>query len=311
MPDVRLVTCLDLPEPDHDEAPLVEALTAAGLNVDVAAWDDPTVAWGDTRLTVIRSTWNYHHKRREFHEWATRVAAQTALRNPVSLLVATSHKSYLAKLERAGIDVVPTRWLTRTAAPLAGKDLAAMLPWDDVVIKPAVSAGSWGTRRFRLRGDAADAADGDALTIWESAAAHINDVRATRDVMVQPTLASILSNDPDQGERNLVWIAGEFTHTIRKQARFSADDESVSQALTPATDELQLAQRALTALLPPEEWQRLLYARVDMARDELGTLRVVEVELIEPSLFLVQHPPALQRMVSALAHHAVGAPAPA
>ena len=68
--DVTLASCLELPEPDPDAAPLAEALERAGLRSTVMAWDDPGADWSRGRLTVLRSTWNYPHDRERFLRWA-------------------------------------------------------------------------------------------------------------------------------------------------------------------------------------------------------------------------------------------------
>jgi hypothetical protein len=96
-----------------------------------------------------------------------------------------------------------------------------------------------------------------------------------------------------------VWIAGEHLHCVRKQPRYSGEEERVSGALEPGPEERALFQRALAAL-PTAVREDLLYARLDLVPGPDGAPLVSELELIEPSLFLVQHPPALARLVAAL-----------
>ena len=92
-----------------------------------------------------------------------------------------------------------------------------------------------------------------------------------------------------------MWIAGELTHAVRKSPRLHGQDEHVSPAVPIADDERQVAERALAGLDPA-----LLYGRVDLVRDAAGAPMVMELELVEPSLFLLQHPPALARFVGAI-----------
>ncbi|MCW2920655.1 MAG: ATP-grasp protein [Thermoleophilia bacterium] len=283
--DLTLVTCLDMPQPDLDEQPLLDALAGAGIEARVAAWDDPAVDWNETKLTVIRSTWNYTADRDAFLAWArTTSAAKTTLRNSLSAIVPNTHKSYLATLERNEVPVVPTRWFMRGGTP-GDADAIRSLPWERVVAKPAVGAGSVGVRAFDLTRD-------DEI---EAAAAHVTALQATGDVLVQPRLASIA----DEGERNVVWIGGDFTHTVRKRERLDGDDPGVVGVSSVSDDEQRLARRALRTL-PAFANFEVLYARVDMATDELGDLRVVELELVEPYLFLTEHEPAMEQMVAAL-----------
>lgn len=283
--DLTLVTCLDLPEPDRDEAPLLAALEEAGVRARMAAWDDPAVDWSATPLTVLRSTWNYAEDRDGFLRWAQRVSSQsTVLRNPLSVIGPNTHKSYLATLERAGLPTVPTRWFAKAGTGVAADQLA-QLPWRHVVVKPAVGGGSTGVRAFDLEDDAQLLA----------ATAHVGELRSGGEVLVQPRLQSIV----EQGERDVVWIGGACTHVVRKLARLEGEAERVAQVDEPTGLEQKLVTRVLRTI-PAYEQQELLYARVDLATDELGTLRVVELELVEPSLFVALHAPAMERLVAVL-----------
>lgn len=293
------MSCTRLPEPDVDEQPLLDALAARGVEARVAAWDDPDVDWSAAPLTVVRSAWNYADDRAGFLDWARRVAsARTVLRNPHGVLAANTHKSYLASLERAELPTVPTRWFThggRAATP----DAVSALPWRDVVVKPAIGGGSSGVRAFDL-----DSSEG-----VEQASNHITALQSVGDVLVQPKLASIA----DEGERDVVWIAGEITHVVTKLQRLEGEDERIAGARSATDAEATLAIRALRTL-PAFSQRELLYARVDLALDELGDLRIVELEVTEPSLFLVQHEPALHRFADVLAREsgaAAHAPLPA
>ena len=99
----------------------------------------------------------------------------------------------------------------------------------------------------------------------------------------------------EYGERCLIWIAGEFTHAVRKNPRLGDAEESVSDALTMSSDELRVAEQALAAVA-----HELLYGRVDLIRDSADEPLIAEIELIEPSLFLQQSPAALARLVAAI-----------
>ncbi|HSP56343.1 MAG TPA: hypothetical protein VLS25_12235 [Dehalococcoidia bacterium] len=283
-PLVLIATETALPEPDPDEDLLMEALAAAGLEPRLAAWDDPDVDWSAARLTVIRSTWDYHHRHETFLDWARRIAVQTTLCNPADAVAWNSHKRYLLDLAGAGVPVVPTELVPRDG-PVRLAEIMSDRGWQVAVVKPAVSASSYRT----LRVDHANLDQGEA---------HLRDVLAGRDALVQPYIPSV----EDYGERALIWIDGEFTHAVRKSPRFAADDESVSGALPPAPDELDVARAALAQVRGP-----LLYGRVDLAPDVNGLPVVMEMELIEPSLYLLQSPAALDRLVSAIASR-VGAP---
>lgn len=283
--DLTLVTGTTLPEPDHDEQPLLDALAAAGVDARVAAWDDPSVDWNDTALTIVRSTWNYTSDRDGFLAWMRRASsASTVLRNPIAIMGPNTHKGYLAGLERADIPVVPTRWFARRGRA-ATADILRELPWDRIVAKPAIGAGSMGVRAFDLTSDEGT----------EQAATHIAALQQASDVLVQPQLDSIRTD----GEHDIVWIDGECTHVVTKRSRLAGEDEHVDAPRAPTDSERQLVEAALQTL-PEVARKDLLYARVDVAADDLGTLRVVELELVEPSLFLTLDDGAMQRLVTAI-----------
>jgi hypothetical protein len=274
---LRIATCRPLPEPDADEELLLLALRAKGIDARMAAWNDPAERWSDPVPTVIRSTWDYIHDLPRFLEWADRAESAGPLWNRAAIVRWNAHKEYLREIAQHGHAVVPTTFLARGShAKLA--DVMRERNWRDVVVKPTVSASSFGTRRFR---------DGEI----EAGEAHLASLLAERDVLVQRYVDSV----DGYGERALVWIDGVFTHAIRKTPRFSGEVERVSEALPIADDEHALA----TAVLQPYA-QGLLYARVDLARDEHGRPMVMELELIEPSLFLVQSLPALERLVDGI-----------
>lgn len=276
--DLRIATCSPLPEPDVDEDILLAALRARGVAARMAAWNDPGERWDDPLPTVIRSTWDYIHDVDAFRAWIERVERAAPLWNPGHVLRGNLHKRYLLELERRGIPVVPTACITaKSRGTLA--DVLHQRTWDDVVVKPAVGAGSFGTLRFGTK----DLAAGEA---------HFARLVAERDVLVQPYERSVEGH----GERALVWIDGEFTHAVRKSPRFGDDAEHVSAALAIETDELELGRRALE-----EHTANLLYARVDVARGPDGAPRIMEVELVEPSLFLAQNPIALERIADGIA----------
>jgi len=272
---LRIATCRPLPEPDPDEDLLIAALAAAGIEATMCDWRDAS-RWQASEPTVVRSTWDYIHHLDGFRDWVVRAAATGPLWNPADVMLDNLDKRYLLDLAARGVPVVPTLLIERgRSADIAA--LAAARGWREVVIKPAVGAGSFETHR--------------AVADTPEAVAICRRLVADRDVLVQPYMSSV----DGYGERALVWIDGAFTHAVRKTPRFAADSEQVSEAL-PIT----AAERALgeAALAPVRD--RLLYARVDVAPGPTGDPLVMELELVEPSLFLLQSPPALERLVAGI-----------
>lgn len=280
---IALVTCRELPEPDPDEAPLLEALRGLGAEARILAWDDPREEPGSFDACVVRSTWNYYRQPGAFLEWIDRAERASRLMNPAGVIRWNAHKGYLRELERVGLAVTPTAWIERGARA----DLGAMMDergWSEVVVKPCVSAASFMTRRM-------------GRNEVDAAREFVEGLVRERDAMVQPYVRSV----EGEGERSIVWIDGEATHAIRKNPRFSGEDESVSGALAVTDWERQMMERALGT-----RRERLLYARLDLFPGEDGRPMVSELELIEPSLFLIQHPPALERLARAIVGLAAG-----
>jgi len=273
---VAIATCRVLPEPDPDQAPLLEALAALGVEAYLHPWDGPAARELSADLCVIRSTWNYHRDRPAFLTWLEAASSRVRLENPLPVLRWNTHKSYLRALAERGIPVVPTRFL-EPGARLRLRDLLRETGWSEVVVKPTVSAASFLTRLFSSR----DLDEGEAF---------LAELLETREVMLQPYVRSLESH----GERSLIFIEGELSHAVRKSPRFHGADEAVVQV--PFSEAEGRFARAVLATVEEE----LLYARVDLARDEHGAPMVMELELCKPSLFLLQHPPAVTRCAEAI-----------
>lgn len=270
---LRVATCVQLPEPDYDEAPLAAALAAAGFDARLVGWDDPAADWDAPIPTILRSTWNYPTDIEGFAAWLDRAAAAAPLWNPPDLVRGNLHKRYLLALAARGVPVVPTTLVERGRT----FDLS-WLTYPRIVIKPAVGAGSIGTRAFAAKDPAA--------------AAHLAALTETGEALIQPYLASV----DGYGERSLIWIDGQVSHAIRKTPRFAGDIERVDGPYPIADDERAVAHSVLAPL-----GDRILYGRVDLAREgSSGAPLVMEVELIEPSLFFDKQPGSVERYVDGL-----------
>jgi glutathione synthase/RimK-type ligase-like ATP-grasp enzyme len=266
---LRIATCRTLPEVDVDEAPLAAALAAAGIDAELAAWDDPTIDWDRPIPTLLRSTWNYALDVGRFLAWVDRASAAAPLWNPPHIVRANVHKRYLLDLQQRGVPIIPTT-MARPGEPVA-------MTYSKFVIKPEVGAGSLDTRVFEP-GDPA-------------AASHLKSLLSRGFALIQPYVASV----DDYGERSVVFIDGELTHAIRKTPRFAGDAERIDGPFPIADDERAVAEAALAPFA-----RDILYGRVDLARDDSGRPMVMELELVEPSLFFARHPPALERFVGRL-----------
>ncbi|MYX33776.1 MULTISPECIES: hypothetical protein [Streptomycetaceae] len=295
-PRIALVTTAHLPEGtvDRDLPLLRDAVSAAGAEAAVVHWDDPDVEWAGFDLALIRSTWDYTWRTGEFLAWADRCGAATTLLNPPAVVRWNCDKRYLGELASLGVPAVATRYL-----PPGGG--TGGLPADhEFVVKPAAGAGARYAARYRPGQH-------------EQARAHVarmHDEGIT--AMVQPYMPRIDTT----GERALVFLGGRFLHAIAKNAVLSPDTRYDQRKVahpgvrpwTPTEAELAAAERALAAVPGRPE---LLYARVDLVDAEDGTPRVMELELIEPNLFLKDHPDSLPEVAGAIVRAAGRAAGPA
>ena len=260
------------------------ALEEAGARVAVADWDDPSVAWHEFDVALLRSTWDYALRPMEFRAWAERVSAATQLLNPLSTLRWNGDKHYLAELQRAGVPIVPTRFIEpgedghAAVVAFLGTHGAA-----ELVVKPAIGAGSRDAQRHSRDDLGAIRTHVDRL------------IEAGRSVLLQPYLDRVNVH----GESALVYFAGRFSHAVRKGPLLRAGAGAIETlfapeeitARVPSAEELSLAERALAA--GPS--RSLLYARIDLLRDGVDRPRLLELELIEPSLFFNHAPGAAER----------------
>ena len=265
---------------DEDLPSATAALADRGLRVDVVRWDDGTVDWGGFDLVVVRSCWDYTWRLEEFLGWAEGVPR---LANPAPVLRWNADKHYLRELAAAGCPVVPTTW-----DPASADDLP---PADEWVVKPSVSAGSRDTARW--------SSPADAL-------AHAGELRAAgRTAMVQPYLDAV----DVAGETALLHFGGAFSHAVQKgplllRGEGVDQDRMGREEVRPVDarpDQLAVAAAALAAVPAAVGTAGpLLYARVDVVDGPAGRPVLLELELVEPSLFLPHGDGAPDRLADAV-----------
>jgi glutathione synthase/RimK-type ligase-like ATP-grasp enzyme len=284
--------------PDHASGPdravdaaLHAELTRRSIAFDRPLWNDASVDWTTYDLAIVRTVWDYTRDREAFVTWAAAAAERTVLENPAEVLRWNTHKSYLLELEDRGAPVVPTAWLARGDTV----DLAALCEqrgWDEVVLKPAVAAGSDGLTKV-----------GSAPAARRSGQDRLEVLLDSGDVMVQPFRRNIRD-----GELSLVAIEGQVTHAVRKlpaegdfrvQSRFGGSYAPEQ----PSADALALTEWILTAVGAP-----LLYARVDLIAADDGSLELSEVEATEPDLYLEHSGHGTTALVDAMVRRVESAP---
>jgi hypothetical protein len=264
-PKIVLAGCPALPEGDGDDAQLVDALRQRGQHARWLAWDDPETLRAD--LVILRATWDYIDRLDEFLDWSTRVAN---LLNPPAVVAWNTNKRYLADLANAGVPTLSSQFF--------GPGERVRVPKGEVVVKPAIGAGSVGAQRFI-----------DAKAAREHAAA-LHDAGST--VLIQPYDSRV-----EDGETALVFLSGEQSHAFTKgpmlppagqRPVFDPSGTYAEESLRPADPDYELwdvGHAALDAAATHLNIKAtdLLYARVDVIGRPEDPL-LLELELVEPSL---------------------------
>ena len=272
-----------------NHAVLIEVVRAAGIAVDEVCWDDESIDWSMYDHVVIRSTWDYHRRYNEFMQWVRSVSSVSTMSNSLDVITWNTDKHYLAEVAAMGLPVVPTVFIE------PGHDdwpdqVHDLLAHGDVVVKPAISAGSNDTERH---------------SNINAAQQHISELlSAQRSVMLQPYM-----DDVDvESETGLVFIDGKFSHAFAKGALL-AQEKNMSGGLyaeeeigvrQPTAEQLLIGERAVKWLT--SRFGKLLYARVDLLPTAQGPV-IIEIELTEPSLYLLLHPNAASELANALISH--------
>ncbi len=281
---IALVTGAAMAKPDPESHLLVAALARRGIAAELVPWDGDR-DWTSYRLVVVRTPWDYFARLGEFLDWARRTSALVDFVNPFAVIDWNSHKAYLRELSSAGIATVPTLWLAPGETDSAAR--VAERGWDEVVVKPAVSIGAIGALRAKLSDPAC--------------VRHIEELASQGDVMVQPFVPSVAA----VGEVSLVYFGGVFSHAICKRPApgdFRVQDMygGTVHAHQPSEAELALAERALGCVPLPTT-----YARVDLVEVDARPA-LMEIELIEPELFLGASSAAPERFADVLVQRCAG-----
>lgn len=273
-----------IPEPVlPEDAAIAAAVGERGYTTRWLPWNAP-VDWTRFAAVLPRTCYGYYADAAGFTAWLrARAADGTRLMNSAAQILWNLDKTYLRALSAAGFAAVPTAWLERDTPALLA-DILTAHAWDDAVVKPTVSAGAVNTFRVQRGRAAAEAPRVAALL-------------AVGGVMVQPFVPEVQSD----GEWSLIYVDGILSHALLKKpaaADFRVQQKyggSVQSGAAPA-GVLATATRLMAHIGMRET---PLYARVDGVLTRDGFL-LMELELIEPYLYLATAPGAMTRFVDAL-----------
>ncbi len=279
MPRLALATSRPHAELIPEDRRLRGELARLGVEACAAVWDDPEQDWSGFDGVLIRTCWDYHSRTGEFLGWISRLEALgVALCNPPALLRWNHDKRYLLELDRSGLPVVPIIRFAPGGSDGWRRQLRST-GWRDLIVKPAVSASAEGLHRM-----------GPA-----EVEAYLAGPAGRTAQLIQPYREEIVG----EGEWSLAFFAGQFSHAVLKRPRpgdFRVQKDFGGSVQTPKPSaEVVRQAAAVLEVLPVPAW----YARVDGIR-RAGRLEVLEVELIEPELYLEVHPEAARRFAGVL-----------
>jgi hypothetical protein len=273
---IAFLTADDLSGYVTDDELAVAPLREFGHAAEFVPWRQTALGWRDFDAAIIRATWDYQNNLAAFLSVLRRIESETRLANPLEIVRWNADKTYLRDFAERGARLVPTIWHDGKIDDRQVEQWFDQLLSDELVVKPTVSANAQDTLRL-MRGGV----DTDALSrLFDD-----------RPCMVQPFMRGIV----EEGEFSLFYFGGEYSHAILKTpkaADFRVQEEHGGsiQAVQPPASLSAVCEKVLGYVSPTP-----LYARVDFVRAEGGEFALMELELIEPSLYLrkSEHAPRL------------------
>jgi glutathione synthase/RimK-type ligase-like ATP-grasp enzyme len=260
---------------------LIEPLNNAGWHIEKVSWKKKNVNWAEFDVVIVRSTWDYQDDPETFFEVLQIISKQTRLENNLELIQWNINKKYLQDLADQDIAIVPTIWQDGFNN-INPEKYFNQLNTERVIFKPLISANADNT--FRI----------DNLSV-KSKIDILKNTFENRPFMVQPFMDKIVA----EGEYSLFYFGGEYSHSIIKKPQegdFRVQEEhgGTLELITPGPAILKTAQKVIEVIKPEP-----LYARVDLVRMENDRFALMELELIEPSLYFNMDPVSPERFVKA------------
>jgi hypothetical protein len=248
-----------------DDELAIEPLENLGWKVKTISWRDKTINWNDFAAVIIRTPWDYQKFPDEFLDVLRKIDASNArLENSLKIVEWNLAKTYLRELEAKGIKIVPTIWDEKSVTRADFHRWKTFFNTDEIIIKPIVSATAEHTYR---------------LTEFLP---ELSEIFANKAFMVQPFMSNIV----EEGEYSLFYFGGKYSHTILKSPKpkdFRVQEEhgGIITQVQPLEQLSAAAQKVFSQIS-----EKLLYARIDFVRDDEDNFCLMELELIEPALYL-------------------------
>ena len=281
---IAILTCDQLPNLNLADQPLIEKLAENNVVAIPMVWDDPNTDWTDFDYLIFRNTWDYFEKETQFNNWLNyieKLGMKTL--NSIAIIKQNKHKFYLREMERNGVTILPTIFIDKTNA----LDMRKLIPshWKKAVVKPAFSAGSYQTEVF-------ETADVDKIN------SQYQSIAAEKELLLQEFMPEIQT----LGETSFIFFNKQFSHAVNKKPadgdfRIQVQFGGTYTLISPDSNLIAQAQKIVDGF--PSD---LLYARVDGIIIN-NQLLLMEVECIEPDLYLNLSEGAIDRFTKAIVQH--------
>jgi len=251
---------------------LYEPLNKLGWKAQQVSWKSKDIDWNDYDSVIVRSTWDYQDEPEKFLKVLEQINdSKAVLLNDIEVMKWNMNKNYLFDLAKKGVSIPPTLLLDEYDYNKISKSFNEF-QCDEIVIKPLISASAFNTFRIRKNN----------LNDYND---NLQSTFRNRSFLIQPFLTSII----DEGEYSLFYFGGKYSHTILKTPKtedFRVQEEhgGILKLVEPEKQMKSVAENSLKFI------PKLLYARIDLARTEKDNFVLMELELIEPSLYFNMAP---------------------
>ncbi len=247
---------------------LIDPMKTLGWIAEEVSWRNEKINWADYDAVIVRSTWDYQNDPEKFIKVLEKINSVSHLENDLDLMKWNMNKNYLFQLKLKGVTIVDTIW-EKSLNSILANDYFSRLDTDEIIIKPNISANADNT--FRLSKEK-----------LKEQSSTLEKIFTQREFMVQPFLKNII----EEGEYSLFFFDGKFSHSVLKKPKendFRVQEEHGGniQPIKASSDMILIAENTIKKLstIP-------LYGRVDLVRTKQNEFALMELELIEPSLYL-------------------------
>ncbi len=266
--------------PYEDDLVLKGALEDSGYGTEIVAWDSDDFDFSLARVAIIRSCWDYDQRIDEFLEKMQTIAQKTVLVNDIKTVIHNYRKEYLLELNQMGIEIVPTQFVRKMEEIETALEL---IQSDEIIIKPAISASGKNTFKVHKK---------DIKRCYSK----VQEILQKTSVMIQEYFRSIETC----GEKSVVVINGEITYTMLKKPRQNGFLVHIHHGGTYVPDRVEKDETEFIHKVTNTFDQLPAYMRIDLLRDSANNLALLELELIEPNLYLSKNKRGLELLTTYL-----------